>query len=125
MPDFQENGCPDGWTDRGAVKSDGGGIGLFGKRPNELTTLCCTTPKEPYATGESDSERQARFRKECAELGGAWYPQWKRCVKPGDQVPVVEGTTSGGNNRGFIQMQRTCAQDYVWSEPANKCVRRK
>jgi hypothetical protein len=90
-----------------------------------LYQVCCPAPKlpsEPYATGETDAERQNRFAKECAELGKAWYPQWQKCLGPDDQAPVVEGTTSG-NSGGFIQMRPTCAEGFRWSERQKNCVR--
>jgi hypothetical protein len=65
-----KSGCPDGWSDRGAVKSDGGGIGLFGKTPNELTTLCCTTPSEPYAAGETRGAGAERSQRVCSHGNG-------------------------------------------------------
>jgi hypothetical protein len=84
--------CREGDRETGRVTRFGTGI-LGGK---ELRSECCTTPSEPYATGETESERQKRFARECAEQGKSYYPQWGKCVSPGDQLPVIEGTTSGG-----------------------------
>ena len=46
---------------------------------------CCSTPSEPYATGETESERQQREAKECAAMGPSYrYDPQKtpRCSKP-------------------------------------------
>jgi hypothetical protein len=57
--------CREGDLETGRVTRFGTGI-LGGK---ELRSECCTTPSEPYATGETESERQKRFARECAEQG--------------------------------------------------------
>jgi hypothetical protein len=50
---------------------------------------CCTTPSEPYATGESEAERAARFEKEAATIkanceaqGQRYDPATASCKRP-------------------------------------------
>jgi hypothetical protein len=124
--------------------SRGGGGTILGDRES----LCCTrpeTPSEPCATGESASERAARFQKEeaqlkanCEKKGASW--QWDAASKQCKQAPcpegqmrtkasggncekpgVIEGTTTGKKG-GFIQIKPNCAEGFVYSESENSCV---
>jgi hypothetical protein len=118
-----KSGCPDGWSDRGAVKSDGGGIGLFGKTPNELTTLCCTTPSEPYAAGETKEEREQREARECAAMGTGYHynPEGTpRCEK---SIKVI-GKGSSSSERGNTALRTACiAAGQRYDERTGRCMK--
>ena len=78
------NICPQGWV-RTNFQSDG----AAGRNGPPYDYTCCTTPSEPYATGETDQEREARFLKEAAKIkadceaqGKPYDPVNFRCQRP-------------------------------------------
>jgi hypothetical protein len=93
----------------------------------EYTYSCCwNLPSEPYATGESDAERQARETKECAAMGGRYDPQvTPRCVKrPVKDIGKAKTGESASNDDtpAALKAVRDCrAKGWRW-ETSGRCV---
>jgi hypothetical protein len=84
-------------------------------------TLCCTTPKEPYATGESESERQGRFAKECAARGANYHydEQKGSCIKViGNAVGECERK---GPHYNYDPETRSCVKTIARNKTPEAC----
>jgi hypothetical protein len=90
--------------------------------------LCCklTTPSEPYATGESDAEREARETKECAAMGGHYNPQGTpRCIKR--PVKNIGKAKTTDDTPGVLKAVRACrakGPEYEYDVQAALCVQK-
>jgi hypothetical protein len=108
--------CPQGWSnptklldvDPGAAK--------------RYRYTCCTTHSEPYATGESAAEREARFKTEAAKLkadceaqGKQYDPATTKCTRPIKQMGKDSPT-------GKAALKNACdTQNWIWDEKTGHC----
>jgi|GEM_PF-2956506 len=118
------NSCPSDWTDTGEVKKierGGAGLGLGG---HENYTRCCTTPSNPYATGETATERAARF--DCEGQGKQYDPATGSCNKRPRQVKSMKKIKGmgPGSQSGKEALRNACnSQNWVWNEETGRCKR--
>jgi hypothetical protein len=112
---------------------------------DSVMLTCCSTPSDPYATGETKAERQQREARECKTWGADYRydPQTGKCTNPDEkksapppppcpegqmrlkgicQKPPVDPESKTGKKGGFIQMKPNCAEGFVYSESENNCV---
>ena len=112
---IQEIGsCLAGYSMKGDLGCDAGG--MTGEIERCLV-ICCTTPSEPSATGESESERQQRFAKECAGKGHSWDSAKKQC-RPVKNIG--KGSTGTGETPAAI-IAGCQKQGGTWDAQRRQC----
>ena len=128
-----ENACPAGYAESSRRKLGIGGGATGNPTVYELT--CCTTPSDPYATGESDRERAARHRQEAAQLKAACEAQrklWDEATNKCNPRPVKnigKAKTNGesastDDTPAALKPIRDCkAKGWRWDQSAGKCVK--
>jgi len=114
--------CPKGWTESSREFRRKGG--LTGQDRYDVT--CCTTPSTPYATGETESERQERLAKEAREGKAACEAQRKlweagRCIdRP---IKVIGKSKEGAPTPQSGALKAACIhQGWHYNEQTGRCI---
>jgi hypothetical protein len=104
-----DDSCPSGWSTH-AERTVGNGSGVMGSFGSPQR-YCCTTPSEPYATGETDEERAARHQKECEGLGKLFDPATGSC---NNKKPIKQ---MGKSKSGREVVKAACLNNgWIWDE---------